>query len=89
MNLSDNMPNCFNFDPYCAIASKWVTNLINKLIISYPKSVSSTHSVDQMKKHYKFNVSIQSPRFTTCSLMVFPFHKSLTDSLKTYRLIYL
>ena len=83
MNLSDNMSNCFNFDPYCAIASKWVTNLINKLIISYPKSVSSTHSVDQ------FNVSIQSPRFTTCSLMVFPFHKSLTDSLKTYRLIYL
>ena len=27
MNLCDNMPNWFNFDPYCVIALKWVPNL--------------------------------------------------------------
>ena len=60
MNSSDNMPNWFNFDPYCVIASKWVPNPINKLI-SCPKSISSTHSVDQMKKQSKSDVSLQPP----------------------------
>ena len=89
MNLSDNMPNWFNIDPYCVIASKWVPSLIKKLITSCPESVSSTNSVDQMKKQRKFDVSFQPPRFAIYSLMVFPFEKFLADNLKTYELIYL
>ena len=34
----------------------------------------------------KFDVSLQPPRFTIYSLMVFLFEKFLTDSLKTYGL---
>ena len=59
----------------------------DKLIISYLKSVSSTHSVDQMKNQPKFDVSLQPPRFTIHSLIVFPFEKFFTDNLKTYGLI--
>ena len=49
------------------------------------KSVSSTHSVGQMKNSQmknKCDVLLQLPRFTIYSLMVFPFEKFLTD--KTY-----
>ena len=61
----------------------------DKLIISCPKSISSRHSVDQMKKQPKFDDSLQPPRFTMYSLMVFPFEKFLTDNLNTPGLIYL
>ena len=59
----------------------------DKLIISCSKSVSSTHSVDQMKKQHKFDVLLESLGFTTHSLMVFPFAKFLTDNLKPYGLV--
>ena len=61
----------------------------DKLVISCPKSASCTHSVDQMKKQPKFDVSLKLPRFTIYSLMVFPFENFLTDKLKTYGLMYL
>ena len=56
----------------------------DKLIISCSKSVSSTHSVDQMKKQHKFDVLLESLGFTIHSLMVFLFAKFLTDNLKLY-----
>ena len=59
----------------------------DKLIISCSKSVSSTHSVDQMKKQHKFDVLLESLGFTIHSLMVFPFAKFLTDNLKPYGLM--
>ena len=40
-----------------------------------------------MKNQPTFDVSLQSPRFTTHSLMLFPFDKFLTDNLKTYGLM--
>ena len=92
MSLSDNLPNWFNFDPYCVIASKWGPNLIKKLIISGPKSVSSTHSVDKTKKQYEFNVSLQPPRFTIYSRIFtndLSIWEILTDDLSTYGLTYL
>ena len=58
----------------------------DKPIISCSKSVSFTHSEDQMKKQPKFDVSLESPGFTIHSLMVFPSEKFLTDNLKTYGL---
>ena len=48
----------------CVIVSKWVTSLIVSLIISCPKSVFSTHYVDEMKKQPKFGVLLQPPNFT-------------------------
>ena len=40
-----------------------------------------------MKKQPEFVVSLQPPRFTIHSLMVFPFEKFLTDNLETYGLM--
>ena len=37
-----------------------------------------------MKSQPQFDVSLQPPRFTIHSLMVFPFENVLTDNLKTY-----
>ena len=82
------MPNCFNFDPYCVIVSTGFPISFNKLIISCPKPVFTTHSVDQMKKQPKFYVLLQTPSFKTYSLMVFPFEKFLTVNLKTSGLTY-
>ena len=59
----------------------------DKLIIICSKSVSSTHSVDQMKKQPKFDVSLEPPRFTIHLLIAIPFEKFLTDNLKTYGLM--
>ena len=84
LNLSDNMPNWFNFDPYCVVASKWVPNLIQQAFYKFPKSVFSMHSLNQMKNQPKVDISLQPPRFTIYSLIVFPFEKFLTDNLKTY-----
>ena len=39
------------------------------------------------EKQPKFDVSLQPPRFTIYSLMIFPFEKLLTDNLKTDGLI--
>ena len=84
LNLSDNMPNWFNFDPYCVVASKWVPNLIQQAFYKFPESVFSMHSLNQMKNQPKVDISLQPPRFTIYSLIVFPFEKFLTDNLKTY-----
>ena len=59
----------------------------DKRIISCSKSVSSTHTVDQMKNKPKLDVLFQPPRFETHLLMVFPVEKLLTDNLKTYSLM--
>ena len=40
-----------------------------------------------MKNQPKFDVSLQPPRFTIHSLMLFLFDKFLTDNLKTYGLM--
>ena len=40
-----------------------------------------------MEKQSKFGVSLEPPGFTIHSLIVFPFEKFLTDSLKAYRLM--
>ena len=61
--------------------------LFDKFIISCSKSVSSTHTVDKMKNQPKLDVSLQPPRFTIHSLMVFPFEELLTDNLNIYGLM--
>ena len=78
------MPTGFNFDPYCVIASKWVSNLIQQAFYKLLKSVFSMHSLNQMKKQAKVDISLQPPRSTIYSLIVFPFEKVLTDNLKIY-----
>ena len=57
-----------------------VPNLVGKLIISCPESVSSTHS--------KFDVSLQPPCFTNYSLMISSFEKLLTNNSQNCELIY-
>ena len=80
------MPNWFNFDPYCVIASKWVPNLMNKLPkICFLYTCYRTNK----KKQSKFDGSLQPARFTVYSLMTFPFKTFLTDNLKTYVWTYL
>ena len=59
VSLRDNMLNWFNFDLFSVIASKRVPNLINKLITSYSKCVSSRHSVslrDNMLNWFNFDL---------------------------------
>ena len=40
-----------------------------------------------MKNQPKFDVSLQPPRFTIHSLMIFPFEELLTDDLNIYGLM--
>ena len=54
------------------IESKWVPNLIWQVV---RKSVSSIHTVDQMKNQSKFDVSLQPSRFILHSLKFFMIHK--------------
>ena len=91
MNLSGNMPNWFNFDPSCIIASKRVPNLIQQAYYKLPKiCFLYTLSRPNEKTGQNVDVSLQPPCFTIYSLMVFPFEKILTDNLKTYAgLIYI
>ena len=44
----------------------------DKLIMSCPKSIPTTHFVGQMKKQPKLDVSLHSSRFTIYSLIFFP-----------------
>ena len=73
---------------FSTLALYGLSIIFDMLIISCPKSLSSIHSVDQMKKQPKYDVSFPALHFTIYSLMVFPSEKSLTDYLKAYRLIY-
>ena len=73
----------------CVIITKWVSSLTLQAYLSFRKSVYSTHSVDQMKKQPKFDISLELSDFTIYSLTAFPFDKFLTDNVKTYGLIYL
>ena len=59
----------------------------DKLFKSSSKSVFSTHTIGQIKNQPKFDHSLQPPPYIVHSLIVFPFEKLLTDTLKTYGLM--
>ena len=88
MILIDNMPHWFNFDTYCVITSKWVHNLIQQAYYKFAKIFFLYTFCRPMKKRPKFEVSLQPPRFTIYSLMVFPFKEFLTDNLTYFKFKY-
>ena len=58
------------------IASNWVPNLIWQAYLKlFEKSVSSTHTVDQMNNQSKSDVSLQPPHFKVHSLKFFMIQK--------------
>ena len=66
----------------CVIVSKWVPNLIWQAYYKLPKICFFYTFCRPNEKQPKFDVSLQPPRFTIYSLMIFLFEKFLTD--KTY-----
>ena len=91
MNLSDNMQNWFNFDPFCITGLKWVSNLIQQAYCKLPQICflyTLCRPNEKTAQALMFHFNLQ-PSFTIESLMVFPFNKILTDNLKTDGLMYL